>query len=373
MSRADAPGAADRFARQRLIPGWDQERLAAATVIVIGVGALGNEAAKNLALAGIGRLVICDPDVVSESNLSRTMLFGPSDVGTPKAVAATASIRRLSPMTDAEPRVADLVRGVGLGELADADLVIGCVDTRRARLQLLGRCTLVGTPLIDGGTSPSGAELRLRVSAAESCFACAMSPHQRSVSDLPWSCAEPFGDELPQAAGIAATAVGAGWLAATAFGVILKSLPSWRVLSIDVNAGAAGPVTVTRDPDCPLHRPLDEPPVASTASHESTVAAFLATLNVGDEPATWSSFPLPIRCRRCRYTRDGSLAPGAVLPCPRCGLMLRQERSTRLRDADPAVTLAVLGVAPEEILPVVRAGGEIECHRLKASPSRRSQ
>jgi hypothetical protein len=368
MSASGASGEADRFARQRLIPGWDQGRLDAATAIVIGVGALGNEVAKNLALAGIGRLVLCDPDVVSESNLSRTVLFGPSDVGAPKAVAAAAALRRLAPATVVEPRGADLVSGVGLGELADADLVIGCVDTRRARIQLLGRCSLVGAPLIDGGTSASSAELRLRVSADEPCFACAMSPHQRSMSDLPWSCAEPFGDDLPEASAIATTAVCAGWLSAAAFGVIFGSVPRWRILAIDVGAGVAGPVTVTRDPDCPLHRPLDGAATASPASRESTVAEFLATLRDDDEPATWSSFPLPVRCRRCGYTRDGPLAPGAVLPCPRCGLMLRQARSTRLRDTDPALPLAALGVPSEEILPVMKAGGEIECHRLKAAP-----
>ena len=112
----------------------------------------------------------------------------------------------------AEPRVADLVGGVGLGELADADLVIGCVDTRRARVQLLGRCSLAGAALLDGGTSASGAELRLRVSADEPCFGCTLSAHQRSMSDLPWSCAEPLPDELPQASAIATTAVAAGWL-----------------------------------------------------------------------------------------------------------------------------------------------------------------
>jgi molybdopterin/thiamine biosynthesis adenylyltransferase len=48
MTEAEATG--DRFARARLIDGWDQNRLAGATAVVAGVGALGNEVAKNLAL-----------------------------------------------------------------------------------------------------------------------------------------------------------------------------------------------------------------------------------------------------------------------------------------------------------------------------------
>ena len=39
----------DRFDRFRLISWWDQNRLAAAKVLVVGAGALGNELVKNLA------------------------------------------------------------------------------------------------------------------------------------------------------------------------------------------------------------------------------------------------------------------------------------------------------------------------------------
>ena len=52
----------DRFDRFRLISWWDQQRLAAAKVLVIGAGALGNEIVKNLALLGIGRVLIADMD-----------------------------------------------------------------------------------------------------------------------------------------------------------------------------------------------------------------------------------------------------------------------------------------------------------------------
>jgi molybdopterin/thiamine biosynthesis adenylyltransferase len=359
----------DRFARQRIIPGWDQGRLAAATIVVVGVGALGNEVAKNLALAGVGRLVLCDPDVVSVSNLSRTVLFSETDVGKPKATVAAAALLRFTPSIRTEPRVADLVGGVGLGELADADLVIGCVDTRRARIQLLGRCALAGAKLLDGGTSPAGAELRLRVSATEPCHGCTMSAHQRSVSDLPWSCAEPLPGELPQASAIATTSVAAGWLCAAGFGLLFGAPPAWRVLSIDILDGRAAPVEITRDPGCPFHRPLTGRQILSAASRDSTAGEFLAALQGGQEVYTWNSFAFPAACRRCGCTPPlkQELPPWTTPPCLECGALLRQQRSTRLRDADPTATLAELGIAPEEILPVVTDGGEMTCHRLSAT------
>jgi molybdopterin/thiamine biosynthesis adenylyltransferase len=336
---------ADRFARQRLIPGWDQPRLGGATVIVVGVGALGNEVAKNLALAGVGRLVLCDPDVVTDSNLSRTVLFGPADVGQPKATVAAAALRALAPALRTSPRVADLVGGIGLGDLADADLVIGCVDTIRARVQLLGRCALVGAALLDGGTSPWGGELRLRLSPDEACFGCTLGAHQRSVSDLPWSCSEAAADELPQAAAIATTALTAGWMSTVALGLLFGKPPSYRLLTIDADIGRTTQVTMERDPQCPLHRPLSGPIVASAADASSTVAEFLATLKVDDEAFTWNNFSM--------RTRIGTQA--------------REMLTTRVRDADPDCTLSSLGVAPSEIIPVFRAGGDLVCHRLKVS------
>src|SRR6185295_4128458 len=85
----------DRYSRLRLIGWWDQERLRAARVMVVGAGAIGNEVLKNLALLGFGYLFVVDFDTIEASNLSRTVLFRPEDVGRSKALVAAERVRAL--------------------------------------------------------------------------------------------------------------------------------------------------------------------------------------------------------------------------------------------------------------------------------------
>jgi molybdopterin/thiamine biosynthesis adenylyltransferase len=360
----------DRYARQRLIPGWDQQRLAASTAVVVGVGAVGNEVAKNLALAGVGRLILCDPDVAAASNLSRTVLLRPGDVGRPKAEAAAAALAALVPGVVAEPRVTDLGSGVGLGELADAGVTLSCVDTIRARMRLLGRCVLAGSALVDGGTHPFGGEIRVRLAPDEPCYACSLSSHDRGVADLPWSC---FGlsEDGPQPAAITTAALIASWMSVAALHVLLGTPPPYRVLAIDAVTGRTAPVLLSRDPDCPHHRPLDGPVTDVPASSQATTGEFLALLRPQDEAFTWEQFPVGGRCARCQHARPAPAAGDAgasgdrVAACPRCGGLVRMRFSQRLRDAAERSRLCDLGVAPEEILPVRDPGGEYTCRRLR--------
>ncbi|WIM99419.1 ThiF family adenylyltransferase [Actinoplanes oblitus] len=364
MTARTAP---DRYARQRLVPQWDQDRLAAATVVICGAGALGNEAAKNLALAGVGRLVLCDPDVVAASNLSRCVLFGPEDVGRPKVAAAAAALARLAPGVEVEQRPADLVRGAGLGELAGA-VTLGCLDSRQGRLQLLGRCALAEAPLVDGGTSPWGGEVRIRLSAADACYACALTARQRADPDARIGCDAPRG-ERARPASIVSTSIVAGWLTQAALRILFGVPPAWRFLEIDGLTGGTAPVRVSRDPDCLHHRPLGRAqpiPVSARSTVADLVAACTAVTGEPDaEPQSWAPFAIPTRCRRCGTERipDAGQGPGSVA-CPACGGPVRLRVSQDLRGRPPRTRLAELGVPAEEIVTVRSPKGSFTWVRL---------
>ena len=87
----------DRYGRLRLIPWWRQERLAAARVLVVGAGALGNEVLKNLALLGVGTVYVIDLDAVEPSNLSRSVLFRPRTAARPRPRSPRSAPARSTP------------------------------------------------------------------------------------------------------------------------------------------------------------------------------------------------------------------------------------------------------------------------------------
>src|SRR6267142_3776692 len=98
-----SPAAEDRFSRFRLIGWWDQEKIRAAHVLVIGAGALGNEILKNMALLGFANIVIVDLDTIEASNLSRSILYRASDIGRRKADVAADAVRNIFPEAQVHP------------------------------------------------------------------------------------------------------------------------------------------------------------------------------------------------------------------------------------------------------------------------------
>ncbi|HEY8669164.1 MAG TPA: ThiF family adenylyltransferase, partial [Tepidisphaeraceae bacterium] len=136
----------DRFHRFSLIGWWDQKKLAAAKVLVIGAGALGNEIVKNLALLGVGNVLIADMDRIENSNLSRSVLYRAQDNGRPKAEVAAEAARDIYPAIKAHHFNGNVVYDLGLGVFRWADVVIGGLDNREARLAINRACWKVNRP-----------------------------------------------------------------------------------------------------------------------------------------------------------------------------------------------------------------------------------
>jgi len=115
----------DRFVRQRdLVP---QDRLAAMQVTVIGAGAIGRQAALQLAAIGVPRIQLVDFDVVDDSNRT-TQGYTLADVGMTKVLATLTAIHQLDPAIQVEV-IEDRYRP----RLAIGDAVFCAVDSIDAR------------------------------------------------------------------------------------------------------------------------------------------------------------------------------------------------------------------------------------------------
>ena len=66
------------------IGGPGVQKLRAASISIVGAGALGGPCAMFLAAAGIGQIEIWDDDVIERSNLQRQIQFGERDLGKAK-------------------------------------------------------------------------------------------------------------------------------------------------------------------------------------------------------------------------------------------------------------------------------------------------
>ena len=85
-----------RYARHIALPEigeTGQASIAAAKILIVGLGGLGCPAAQYLAASGVGSLVLNDFDRVDESNLPRQILYRPADVGELKVDVARAHLQ----------------------------------------------------------------------------------------------------------------------------------------------------------------------------------------------------------------------------------------------------------------------------------------
>ncbi len=123
------------------------------TAAVIGCGGLGCNISVHLACAGIGTLILCDFDTVSESNLNRQFLYTAKDLGKSKVNLAHKRLQATAPgvkITAVERKIA-CAEDLAFAE--NADIVFLAVDNNAARQAAQDFCETRSLALVNGGVN----------------------------------------------------------------------------------------------------------------------------------------------------------------------------------------------------------------------------
>jgi adenylyltransferase/sulfurtransferase len=142
-----------RYGRQMLLDHWGeggQRRLKTSTVFIAGAGGLGSPAAIYLAVAGVGRIRICDMDSLEPTNLNRQILHDHTRVGLNKSVSARQTLALTNPHVEvtalSETITADNVDHL----VGDADIILDCLDNFATRYVLNDAAARLRIPLVYG-------------------------------------------------------------------------------------------------------------------------------------------------------------------------------------------------------------------------------
>ena len=145
---------AERFSRsEALLGAAAMERLAAANVLIVGVGGVGSWCAEALVRTGVGKMTLMDDDRVAASNVNRQCPATARTVGQVKVEAMAARLREINPDCEITAKCERFERFDGLGQF---NVIIDAIDSVACKAELILGATAAGLPLV----SSMGAALR---------------------------------------------------------------------------------------------------------------------------------------------------------------------------------------------------------------------
>lgn len=140
----------DQFSRTELLLGQDAtEKLRKKKVIVFGIGGVGGYAVEALARSGVGRIDLCDDDVVCLTNLNRQLIATRETIGKPKVEIMRERIHSINPHCEVQAfRSFYLPETASQFDFSIYDYVIDAVDTVTAKLSLISEANRLRVPII---------------------------------------------------------------------------------------------------------------------------------------------------------------------------------------------------------------------------------
>jgi len=374
-----------RYARLDAISWWDGAVVRQARAIVAGAGALGNEVVKNLVLLGWGTVVVIDHDHVEESNLTRSIFFGESDIGRSKADVLADNARRVNPDTRLISLTGDLRVALSAGLIHRADVVFGCLDNLAARVALSQLTQQADRVMIDGGLTTWEGSVQVFGPGADVCFACGLTQDDLRELTLLHSCLA-YERRALAAGGAPTTPTTASVVGA----LMVQEAVKWlhrdrhalpvalgRELRVDLVNGRFWNHALTPNENCVLHREPGSLELGGPVSaHDSWRRVLEICRAAAGLPEGIIHLPMRVllswQCPACAASDDtpSAYAGDGPLSCGQCGQDGIPTFAAHVDGTEPWAdrTPADMGLPPWSWLEL-RAAGQIRTFELAGAPA----
>lgn len=176
----------DRYTGRYLVFGKTlQKKIMDSRVFVVGAGAIGCEHLKNLAMMGVGTIVITDMDTIEKSNLNRQFLFRNSDIGKSKSESAKNAINQMNPnitvVAQQNKVCGDTISVYNEHFFSQFSLVLTALDNVDARLFVDFLCLQHSVPLIDAGTLGTKGNIQIVVPHLTETYGQSRDPPEKEI------------------------------------------------------------------------------------------------------------------------------------------------------------------------------------------------
>lgn len=182
-----------------MLPGLGedgQSKLDESTVGIMGVGGLGSPAATYLAGAGVGKLILADPQTPDVTNLNRQILHWQEDVGSASKVASAAwKLRRFNPSVEVEAHAVEVTADNIAGVFRGADVILDCLDSFPPRFVLNDHALRSSTPLVHAAVEGMHGQVTVIEKGRTPCLRCLFprAPAKRTLFPILGPTAGVFG------------------------------------------------------------------------------------------------------------------------------------------------------------------------------------
>ncbi len=181
------------------------------------------------------------------------------------------------------------------------------------------------------------------------CYGCSLTPEERSIADVPWSCLDTRPENAVGAAVPSSALVGT-WMGMIAIRFLMKMNYPTGTLRIDSSRGSTVVIPQTRDMECPLHTSIDFVTKINVSSQD-TMQKLRRVLPPSAVPLVWEPIQKLVECTHCDF-QEIRWGLAVMDLCPYCENVLRPRTTIELDEVPDDIKLETLGIPPGEILAV---------------------